>query len=469
MLLVLTEFPDYKHLSSRANIARLFFGQVARYFVDVSYGKLSTTGNATDWISLPRLYAQYLRANQVDLPAVALDSFSIASKEFNFTSYDGVLLVLSFYPSLTSDYVSLPTHIPTASGAVSSFAVLEEDRDWTVYARAYSLTLGFWRFSSQAEGLGQFDAVSGGQGDLSTWSKINLGWINDSQVDTFISPPLGQVFILDSVEVAGGKTYSLRMDLTQPGALYLVEARRSLGYDKNSLPDYGLVIVYVPPGDSSTLQIRSILQPNNVGKAIFLDPSSDLSIIALNQTGRGFSLFVGTVQDGRNAQRALYAISEADNAIQTAQVQNRIEGLDLAQRLIVNARSLFVMGRFTDAEPLALSASTTAENAIVPADYALSTQLIAHAENLKAQSQTLTSTQGIMLARQGNTELDTAKEAFLVRNFTLARQHAQVATDLYNKAQQIEATQKILYWFETLSLVIPIIVLAFALRYQLKS
>ena len=468
VLLVLAEFPGYRHLSSRADISRLFFSQVARYYLDVSYGKLSTTGNATDWISLPRLYDQYVRANQFDLSAVALDSFSIASSVFNFTSFDDVLLILSYYPSPTADYVSLPIKIVTKSGNVASFAVLEEDRDWTVYARGYALTLGLWRFSARIEGLGQFDTVSAGQGDLSGWSKINLGWINDSQIETFVSPPIGHVVTLDSLEIPRGRTYVLQMGLPQSEGFYQVEARQSMGYDRDSLPEYGLVVLYVPP-DNSSLQIRAVLEPNNVGKAIFLDPASDLSIIALNQTQTGFSMLVGSVQDGRDAHRALYAISRADDAIHTAQVENRIDGLDLSQRLLANARALFLSGRFRDAEPLALSAVTTAESAVVPADYSSSVQLITQAESLRSQSQSIVSGQSIALVMQGNVQLDVAKQAFVGRNFTLAKQHAQSAVDLYNRAKQIEATEKILSWLGSFALVIPIIILAYALRYQLKN
>ncbi len=468
VLLVLAEFPEYRHLSSRTEIARLFFGQVARYFLDVSYGKLSTTGNATDWISLPRLHDQYVRANQIDLSAVALDSFSVASTVFNFTSFDEVILILSFYSSPTADYISLPSKIVTRSGYVASFAVLEEDRDWTAYARGYALMLGLWRFSARIEALGQFDTLSAGQGDLSAWSKINLGWINDSQIEAFGSPPIGRVVSLDSLEIPGARTYVLQMGLLQAEGFYLVEARQSTGYDRDSLPEYGLVVLYVPP-DNSSVQIRAVLEPNNVGKAIFLDPASDLSIIALNQTQTGFTLLVGSVQDGRDAQRALYAISSADDAIQTAHVENRIDGLDLAQRLLTNAHALFLSGRFRDAEPLALSAVTTAESAVVPADYSSSVQLITQAENLKSQSQSLLFSQSIALVVQGNVQLDAAKQAFVGRNFALAKQHAQTAVDLYNRAEQIEATEKILGWLGDLALVIPIAVLAYALRYQLKS
>ncbi len=467
VLLILAEFPEYRHLSSRADIARLFFGQVSRYFQDVSYGKLSTTGNATEWISLPRLYDQYVRGNQIDLRGIAQDSFSMAATSFNITSFDLVFLILSFYPSPTADYVSLPSKIFTRSGSVASFAVLEEDRDWTAYAKGYALMLGLWQFSSRMGGLGQFDTVSAGQGDLSAWSKIKLGWINNSQVEIFVSAPIGHVTSLDDIEISGAQTYVLQIGLLQEEGLYIVEARQSMGYDRDSLPEYGLVVLYVPPGNSS-LQIRAVLEPNNVGRAIFLDSASDLSIIALNQTQNGFTLLIGSVQDGRDAQRALYAISRAVDAIQTAQADNRFEGLDLAQRLLASARALFLSGRFRDAEPLALSAVTTAGSAIVPADYSSSVQLITQAESLKTQSQTLVFSQSLALVMQGNVQLDNSKQAFIGRNFTLAKQHAQTAVDLYNRARQVEVTENILSWFGNLALVIPVVILAYALRYQLK-
>jgi hypothetical protein len=456
-------------LSSRSELAHLFFGQVARYFSDVSYGKLETVGNATDWITLPKLYSQYVFGNQqIDLASVAQDAFSYAALNYNFTSFNEVYLVLSFYPSLSADYVSLPTRIGTKSWYISSFVAIEEDRDWTTYARGYALMLGLQNIAPKLQGEGQFDTASGGQGDLSALSKIDLGWINDSQVQTFASAPNARIVILDSIETIQSNTSALHIGGINLEGYYLVEARQSVGYDSNNLPAYGVVVVYVPPGNLS-VQIKGILRPDDVGKALFLDPASDLSIVALNQTGSGFAVFLGNVQDGRVAQRSLYAISQAENAVQTALVENRIQGLDLANQLLLSARTLFYAGRFTDAEPLALSAETTAGNAQVPADYSMSVQLIAQAEGMKSHAPGLASQQSISMASQANDQLDAAKQAFVARNFTLARQHAQNAVDLYNRAEQLDFTEQVLGWLSSIALIIPVAVLAYAIRFQHKS
>lgn len=465
---MLAEFPEYSHFLSRAEITRTFFGQVARYFLNVSYGKLSTIGNATEWITLPRLYQQYVGpSGQIDLPQVAADSFQASSTSLNFTAFDDVFLILSFYTGATSDYVALPNRIVTKTGSISAFAVLEEDRDWTAYARGYALLLGLWHLSSQLQGLGRFDSASGGQGDLSAWSKMNLGWLNSSQIQAYASPPIGRAIAIDAMEVNNSNTHALQIGLGPIEGVYLIEARLPIGYDENSLPDYGLLIVYGAPNDS-ILQIKAVLKPDNVGKAIFSDPNSDLAIIALNQTKTRFWLLVGSLQDGRDAQRALYSISQADDAIQSAQIENRIEGLDLAEQLDSQAHALFVQGRFRDSEPLALSAVTTASVAKVPADYSTSLQLITQAETLKSQTLGLLSSQGTALVAQADAQLDLAKQNFVGRNFTLAKQTAQTAVDLYNRAEQIEVTQRILGWLSDVALVIPVVVLAYALRYQLK-
>jgi len=79
VLLVLTDFLEYRHISSQSEISHLFFGQVGRYVANVSFDKLSLQGNTTNWITLPRPYEQYIQGGQIDLLGIATDSFSIAA------------------------------------------------------------------------------------------------------------------------------------------------------------------------------------------------------------------------------------------------------------------------------------------------------------------------------------------------------------------------------------------------------
>jgi hypothetical protein len=469
VLLVLSEFQDYRHLSGRTEVSHLFFGQVARYFTDVSYGKLTVDGNATDWITLPRLYEQYrLSSQQLDLQSIARDSFTTASQTFNFTSFDAVFLVLSFYPSLTADYIQLSTAIGTRTGSVSAFAVIEEDRDWSTYARVFTSMIGLWKNRNQLTGLGQLDISSGGQGDMSAWSKLNLGWLNNSQLITLRVSPVRRIFTVSPIEIDKAETFAVRIDLGQSEASYFIEVRQPIGYDRNVLQEYGVVVLYVPPSNSS-IQFRTILQPDIVGRAIFLDLSSDLSVVVLNQTQTGFRVLVGSVQDGRDAQRSLYAISQATDAIRMAESQNRIEGLDLAERLYGNAHMLFALGRFGEAEALAVSSQTTANGAIVPSDYGVAVQLIATAEDVKTSVQALSTQQSQALVVLGNSRLEAAKQAFVAKNFTIAKQDAQAAIDLFNRAKQLDFTDRVIAWLSNLALIIPVAVLVYAIRYQLKS
>jgi hypothetical protein len=467
-LLVLAEFPEYPHLSTRAEISRLFFDQVARYFSEVSYGKLTITGNATDWITLPRLYEQYISAGQEGaILSIAQDSLTVASETFNFTSFNGFLLVMSFYPSLTADYVTLTKPIVTRTGTVNAIAAVEEDRDWSAYARSVAMMFGLSTHSSQLSGLGDYDVTSGGQGDMSTWTKVTLGWINDSQIIT-LAAPVRQAVLISPLESAHPDVLALRVRLAQSYDEYFLEVRQAEGYDRNSLQEYGALVLYVP-SDNSSVQVKGVLRPDDVGRAIFRDLGADLSFVALNQTQAGFWILVGSVQDWRDAQRALYEISRASDAIQTAESENRIAGLDLAQRLIEKAHSLFTVGQFVEAEALALSAETTANGANVPSDYSQSVQLIAQADELKNQAQSLSSTQGLALATLGNAQLESAKQAFVAKNFTFAKQDAQTAIDLFNRAKQLDFTDRVVGILSNLALIIPVAVLVYAIRYQLKS
>ena len=169
------------------------------------------------------------------------------------------------------------------------------------------------------------------------------------------------------------------------------------------------------------------------------------------------------------AQRTLYAISRASDAIKLAQSQNRIDGLDLAERLNTNAHMLFTLGRFSEAEALAVSSETTANSAMVPSDYGVAVQLIATADDVKNGVQSLSTPESHSLVVLGNAQLETAKQAFVAKNFTIAKENAQSAIDMFNRAKQIDFTDRILGWLSDLALIIPVVVLVYAIRYQLKS
>jgi hypothetical protein len=179
-------------------------------------------------------------------------------------------------------------------------------------------------------------------------------------------------------------------------------------------------------------------------------------------------LLISDEQDGRDAEAALYAISSAQKAIESAQTEARFENLDLAQQLLANAQLLFSLAKFHDSSALAVSAQTTALTATVPPAYQHAVQLLAAAEALKNTTQNVAPS-GNSLLVQANAQLDIAKHAFEIRDFALTEQASQSAIDLYNRAKQTELLDSILNAVGNIVLVVPIIILAFALRSQLKN
>jgi hypothetical protein len=466
VLLVLADYADYPHLSSPEDISSLVFSRVARYFYDVSYGKLSIVGNSTDWIRLPKPYAQYvapsLNARALE---IATDAFQAASQSFNMSSFDYTFLVLSSYPSLTGDYVATGQPIATHTGAIGDFGVVEEDRDFSSYLHGFALMIGLWKYQVELSGLGSYDVSVTGRGDMSALSKVALGWINSSQVVTINFPPIRDIVTLAPIEAPTGEPLALKIDLG--AAQYWVDVREPIGYDGNNLQEYGAVVSYLRSSNTS-LDLVKVLQPDLVGKAVFVDPTQEVSIVVLNSTRGMYRLLVGDAQDGRDALVALYAISRATDAVQTAVTQNRFQSLDLAETLLLNAHALFSQAEFTQADALAISAETTADTATVPADYNQALQLLTTAEGLNNDTSGLRSTQSITLVIKAKTQLSLAQAALQSRNFTAAISAAQESISLFNQAKQIDFTEKITTWVSDVALIIPIIILAYALRYQLK-
>jgi len=126
-------------------------------------------------------------------------------------------------------------------------------------------------------------------------------------------------------------------------------------------------------------------------------------------------------------------------------------------------------GRFQEAAALAVSSQTTAQNAMVPPDYTRSIALIAQAEGLRDHVQALRSAKSAELTSYGNNQLNLAKQSFIAKNFTLARQEAQEAIDAYNRAKQIDFDESIVAWLGNISLIVPVMILVILLRHQLRS
>lgn len=465
VLVVLAEFPEYPHLATRLQISRLFFGTVGHYFSAVSYGKLILNGNVTEWITLPRLYHQYVNGGQFDAEQVARDSFSVASRTYDLTSFGYFVLVLSFYPGRGGDYITLKDTITTNTGTVRGVSVVEEGSDWTAYAHAVALSVGLWKVSTRISGLGYLDIGADGSGDMSAWSKLFLGWINDSQVVSYDIPPSRIILGITAIEQTNAGYYAI--SISAGIGQYFLEARKPIGYDQLNPAEYGIAVLSIPDNNAS-ISVRTLLVPDSTSKAVYLDLGSNLSFIAINETDSGFLLLIGSVQDGRDAQRTLYLLSQADFSIQAAKDGNRIAGLDLAEQLTNDAHRLFREGRFQEAAALAVSATTTAQGAVIPSDYSQSIALVAQAESLSTQIQGI-SPHSADLVSYGNTQLQLAKQSFLAKNFTLARQQAQAAIDAYNRAKQVDFTDSILEWVSNISLIIPVIILGIVLRHQLRS
>jgi len=52
LIVLLVEFSDVKHTTSKNDIHSLIFHQMANYYKEVSYGMMVVAGNVTDWATL---------------------------------------------------------------------------------------------------------------------------------------------------------------------------------------------------------------------------------------------------------------------------------------------------------------------------------------------------------------------------------------------------------------------------------
>lgn len=164
VLVIAAAFSDINYTLSIDQVKRNWFGSVAAYYHEISYGKLTVEGDIYGWYKLPYRESHYgmncLSINDADCSGsdtswqVAQDAVSLAEKDptanINFMNYDYYIFIHSGYGQESSrgkDDVWSVTYMSgvdvlTSAKTISLFSIVPELESGGVPNGVYCLEFG---------------------------------------------------------------------------------------------------------------------------------------------------------------------------------------------------------------------------------------------------------------------------------------------------------------------------------------
>jgi len=289
VLVIASAFPDENYTLSIDEVRKNWFGAVAAYYHEISYGKLTIEGDIYGWYTLPYRKSHYgmncLSINDADCSGadaswqVAQDSVTLAEKDpnahINFMNYNYYIFIHSGYGQESSGvkddvwsvtYMS-GVYVQTNSKTLSLFSVVPElEADNAVPNGVYCLEFGhdlglpdLYNTAKHTTILGPWELMDKGSWNgnppgsspahMTAWGKIQLGFISGSQLAT-VNPGSTETLTVDPTEIATNGIHAIEIPLgddaesTNPSHYYLVEVRSLTGFDA-ALPAAGVLITIV--------------------------------------------------------------------------------------------------------------------------------------------------------------------------------------------------------------------------------
>jgi hypothetical protein len=137
---------------------------------------------------------------------------------------------------------------------------------------------------------------------------------------------------------------------------------------------------------------------------------------------------------------ATSGIESANASIQAASVEGRVEGLERARSLLLNASNAFEKGDYDGALGFAEEAKETADSATHPQAYYEARDLILKALDLesRASASQLKSPEAQQLVQRAKSAYTLASAAFVNDDYAAATHHAQTAILLFEEALSVE-------------------------------
>lgn len=242
LLFLPISFPDFPFKDSELTKLKAMTEEVASFYSNVSYGKVSLTFEFADkskWVLLNRSAESYgLIQNkpQQDNEQVVIDAFAQADPSINFDQYDGVIFESAYFQATGGGHAFPGKQYQTKNGVAKAVAFefgVEVGKATTLAHELGHSLFGLedlYVFLNanrpsvpEPNPAGNWDMMSTSARDFLGWNRLLMGWIDDQQVRC-IKDQKTTVHYLESINLASTKPKLLLINL-QEGVTLAIESR----------------------------------------------------------------------------------------------------------------------------------------------------------------------------------------------------------------------------------------------------
>ena len=273
-LVILVEFQDVHHTRTPDQIKAVALDQLNSYYAEVSYGKVSITGQVFGWYMAPHPMGYYGHDSQKpgdddNLKQLARDAISLLPSGQNISSFNYLVIVhagedqAGDQSKVKSDEIWSECHCSVfpiypettpvyAQGkSFANYAILSEFNGVGTYAHEWGHLFGLpdlYDTDNEDSYVGYWSLMDNGnwccpndnQGTpsyIGGWGATLLGWITPSIADSHV---VLSAFDLKPLESVQASTVLIPVSLT---TYYFIEDRAKSGRD-SSLPTSGILIYF---------------------------------------------------------------------------------------------------------------------------------------------------------------------------------------------------------------------------------
>ncbi len=334
VLVIAADFPDINATLSIAQVKQNWFGAVASYYHEISYGALTVQGDIYGWYKLPYPESHYgLSCNGINSAdcsgqdmsfQFAQDASALAQKDVDFSKYDYFIFIHSGYGQESSgvgnDIWSVTymggVYVLTKAKTIDLFSIVPElEAHGAIPGGVYCLEFGhdlglpdLYNTNTGQSILGPWELMDKGawngspQGSspahMTAWDKIQLGYISGSIIAT-AQDRTTTTYTVDPTEIASNNIHVIKIPLAQTSQYYLVEVRALIGSD-SALPAAGVLItlvnenlvvgkVHVIDGHPSVSELNDAVW--TVGQT-FTDSANNVAVTVTSENGNSYQVTV---------------------------------------------------------------------------------------------------------------------------------------------------------------------------------
>jgi M6 family metalloprotease-like protein len=279
VLVIAATFSDINSTLTIPQVKQNWFGVVASYYHELSYGALTIQGDVYGWYKLPYPESHYgMDCNGIDSSdctgqdqsfQLAQDAAALAQKDVNFNNYDYFIFIHSGYGQesngVKNDVWSVTymsgIYVITRTKSIQLFSIVPEleadgDSPAGVYCLEFGHDLGLPDLYNTVTGktvLGPWELMDKGAWNgnppgsspahMTAWGKIRLGYISGPTLTT-VQDGTTATYTVDPTEIASNNIHAIKIPLAFSTQYYLVEVRAQIGFD-TALPAVGVLITIV--------------------------------------------------------------------------------------------------------------------------------------------------------------------------------------------------------------------------------